>query len=308
MTPMDGFEVCKILKEDSKTKDIPIIFLSAKNDNSSIVKAFALGGVDYIAKPFNEAELLARVDTHMQLRQYYIQRSEQEKMDLQQLKIASMSELLANIAHQWRQPLNHLALSKDLLMVHYEDDKLTNEVFYDTTSKMGKTIQGLSDTIDSFRDYFISTDGIIEFDILSSIEDTYSLLKNRIETNKIKCTLSGDRIIANLNIGEFRQIIMNLLMNSVDAIEKNKINNPSIDIELKKIGNLNKIIIIDTGGGIKDKILDKIFEPYFSTKFHSKGVGLGLYTSKQILESCMKGNLEIENYQNGVKTIITLRD
>ncbi len=307
MEPMDGYEVCTKLKSDPETEEIPIIFLTAKTDEDSIVRGFEIGGADYITKPFSSSELLARVKTQIKLKEYYETILDQEKIVLQQSKIAAMGELISNIAHQWRQPLNKISLNKEILVENYTHKTLTDEVFFTTVDSIKDVLNELSSTIDEFRRYFITKEFSEEFYVMKAIGDSKHILNPRFGNLNVLYNEKIDEDIKFLgNLGEFRQIIMNIFSNSLDAIEKKNVKEPVITVELTKTVDTFSIAIEDNGGGIKEEIIDKVYEPYFSTKFHSIGVGLGLYSAKIVIEKYMNGHLYIETADDKTKVTIEL--
>jgi len=221
-----------------------------------------------------------------------------------QSKLASMGEMIGNIAHQWRQPLTHLSYILMNLKNAYKKEQLTTEYFEKKTNLANAQIKYLSNTIDDFRDFFKNTDQKEFFNLTDSITEVINLLKESFKHYDINIKYNLDQdIIVQAYRGEFLQVILNILNNSKDEFIKRQIVNPHIKIKTYTEKNNAKIEISDNAGGIKKELLEKIFEPYFTTK--DKGLGIGLYMSKIIIEKS-EGKLEVKNNKKGALFTITL--
>ena len=228
---------------------------------------------------------------------------------MEQSRLAQMGEMISMIAHQWRQPLNSLSLITQAIALKYKMSKLDDKVIdkFDTNST--KLIAQMSNTIDDFRNFFKPEKEKTLFDITASIKDTLNILLPLLEKEKIILDADMPKIIYVEGYqSELGQVLMNLVNNSKDALlEHNISTKKSIKIYTKSDENKNYIIVEDNAGGIKEDIIDKIFDPYFSTKAEQNGTGLGLYMSKMIIEGHMEGKLLVENIDNGVRFIIELK-
>ena len=230
-----------------------------------------------------------------------------DKILIQQSKMASMGEMIGNIAHQWRQPLNVIGTSVMTLQIKYENNLLDDEYFNKYVAKLNKTIQNMSHTIDDFRNFFAPNKDKVDFDIKDSIEETLSLLGESFRVHNVNISIYCDKPskIHGYN-NEFSQAILVILNNSKDAIVQNNILDGNIIIEIFSNDNKVKVTIKDNGGGIQEDIVDKVFEPYFTTKFKSQGTGIGLYMVKEIIENHMNGLVKIENIEDGAMITIEL--
>ncbi len=317
MPDMNGFEVCKKLKENPRAKNIPIIFISALDDIKNKVKAFKVGGVDYITKPFEAEEVLARVQTHLKitflqknankqnklLKETLKRQRQQEKMLIEQSKTAAMGEMARAIAHQWRQPLNVLALYIQSIQENFEYGDLDKEFMDEAVENSMKQLNFMSETIDNFGDYFKPNDKKENFSLLKNIQKNVYLLVAEFKTHNIEIEVKGDDIITFGYPNTFRQVMLNLINNSKDAILSQQKENKEligiISIELFNSESEYKVTISDNGGGINEAIIYKIFEPYFTTKFQNQGTGLGLYMVKEIIDRYYNGSIEASNGING---------
>jgi len=220
----------------------------------------------------------------------------------QQSKLASMGEMIGAIAHQWRQPLNALNMNIQNLDDDYEDGLIDKEFINGFIETNKKTILFMSETIDDFRNFY-RIDKIKEkFSIKNEITSVLSLQSALLNSHNIKVSITGDDFQIESYKSEFQQVVLNIINNAKDALASNRIENGEIKISLKN----NKIFIEDNAGGIPPAIINRIFEPYFTTKDQGKGTGLGLYMSKMIIEDNMKGNLSITNGELGAQIVIAL--
>lgn len=225
-------------------------------------------------------------------------------MLIQQAKLVSMGEMIANIAHQWRQPLNALSLLIQKIGIFYKQDLLSDKKVDESISEAMLLMQEMSETIDDFRSFF-STKRIFEnFSIEESILKSQAIVKSILEENNIQFNLNmKNRYFVNGYKNEFFQVILNLLNNAVEALVIDKINTPVININVTDDRDDIIIDICDNANGIKSSIINKIFEPYFTTK--DQGTGLGLYMSKIIIEEHMKGKLSVKS--NYIGTTFKIR-
>ena len=307
MPDMDGYEVCTKLKENQNTKDIPIIFITVKTDEDSIEKAFDIGGVDYVTKPFRSKELLARVTTQLKIaEQSYFK----DKLIQEQAKMASMGEMIGNIAHQWRQPLNAISLTASALQLKLKiEEDISKEYFDKELGLIDEYTQHLSNTINTFRDFIkakkVYKELILQDEISQALNISVITLKNKFI--KLKDNIDYENGIKTImTTGELGQVIINIMNNAKDILVEKNIENPFVKIELKKLRDKVIITIEDNGGGIPADILPKIFELYFTTKHQSHGTGLGLHMSYAIITNSLKGKLWAENIENGAKFFIEL--
>ena len=234
-----------------------------------------------------------------------LEKQQSEQLLVHQSKFASMGEMVANIAHQWRQPLTHLSYVNMNLKAAYDTKKLTSDYFDKKTNEINQQIEFMSNTINDFRNFFKTDKRIEKFGILESFESTYRLLNATFKhcsiEVKVKCE---EEIFVNSYKSEFSQVIFNILNNSKQAIEEKKINNPKIVINIAEQNKKVVLKISDNALGIPKNIINNIFDPYFTTK--EDGMGIGLYMSKVIIETHMKGKLEVKNIPNGVLFEISL--
>jgi len=219
----------------------------------------------------------------------------QQALLLQQSRLASMGEMISIIAHQWRQPLNFLSVVHMNLKRIHKEDKKSNMLI----TEANKQIEYMSDTIDGFRDFYNPSKAKEEFSIQEALENALKIVSHSLKSSNIELIERFEKdsfVYGNRN--EFEQVILNLLNNAKDAFIERQIENPFITIVVKD----RELSISDNAGGIKKKNLDKIFNPYFSTKKDSDGIGL--YISKMIVEQEMGGRLMVSCDEFGTRFVI----
>ena len=219
-----------------------------------------------------------------------------------------MGEMIGNIAHQWRQPLNALGLVLQNLKFSYDIGELNENMMSKSINKATMLTNSMSKTIDDFRNFFKPNKAKEEFSINENVFKAIELVESTFEHHHIKLekhfSLEEPKFYGFPN--EFSQVILNILTNAKDAIFENKIENPLVIVQTKIEDSNILISIKDNGKGISEEIINKIFEPYFTTKDESKGTGIGLYMSKLIIENNMGGKIEVKNDDEGAIFTIKL--
>ncbi|WP_419765045.1 MAG: ATP-binding protein [Arcobacter sp.] len=213
----------------------------------------------------------------------------------QQSKLAAMGEMIGNIAHQWRQPLSMITTTASGIKLNYEIGLLDEEKLDDYTNKIINSAYYLSDTIDDFRDFFKPDRDKKYFKILKSFEKTFTLLNTQFTNNNISFVKNIEDIEIYGFENELIQVVINILNNAKDELINKKEQRLLIFIDVFSKADKIYIYIKDNAGGIKDTIINRIFEPYFTTKDESKGTGIGLYMSNEIVVKHMKGILSVQN-------------
>ncbi|MCG6551202.1 MAG: PAS domain-containing sensor histidine kinase [Candidatus Magnetominusculus sp. LBB02] len=232
-----------------------------------------------------------------------------EQIFVQQSKLATMGEMIAVIAHQWRQPLNVIALIIQDIEDAFGYEGLDNDYLGRAVKSVFEQINFMTKTIDDFRNFLRPSKEKISFSLSTAIEETVFINEAMLRRKDIAVVFEKDddyEITGYPN--EFKHVILNLLNNARDAIlSSNKDCGGKIDIGLKKDDNIIIITVSDNGGGIPPALIDKIFEPYFTTKPEQEGTGIGLYMSMTIIENRMGGRLKAKNTIGGAEFAIELQ-
>lgn len=232
---------------------------------------------------------------------------EKDKMMHQQSRLASMGEMIGNIAHQWRQPLNIIALVMQDLYISDQLGTLTSKKVEGYYEKSNNILQYMSQTIDDFRNFFKQGEEELEFSVKEALDSVYGLVNTNLSYHHIECIVDvkHDSIIKG-GLNEFKQVLINIINNAQEAILSSESKMKQINILITQKGSKALIYIKDDGGGMKQDVIDKVFDPYFTTKNQTQGTGLGLYMSKQIIENTMCGSLTAKNTDTGAEFIITI--
>jgi PAS domain S-box-containing protein len=303
-----------------------IIISSIHNENNE-VSHFVIIKEDITKRKMLELELKkANENLKAQIKQELEKIRMQEVIIQQQKRFADMGQMINAIAHQWRQPLNNISLIMQIIKKIYDGedyDMDINDLFEQHTN----IVRFMSNTIDDFRNYFSVKKDKCEFVITKEILNTIALLKAQLQNNKINLEIFYRSLqhkdfipIENDNeydfkdifyglAGEFRQVILNIINNAKDAIlekRKNGWNKGEIKIFIDTKESEIEIIIFNSGDPIPENTINRIFDPYYTTKDKDKGTGIGLYMSKTIIENEMKGSIFVKNLKNGVEFHIIL--
>lgn len=322
---LNGIETAKVLHHIEKTQIIPVIFITQVDFSTFKKYGFELGTVDYISKPVDINTLIYRINLYKSILEqnrvlhYANQKLEsriyKEKLKskihedilFHQSKTSALGEMIGAIAHQWRQPLNIISTSIMNLETKAQLELLDIKEIERISKKINTTLAFLSKTIDEFRNFFLSSKQKENVDLVKTIDSTIDIVKTQFGVHNININFNYNETksyIYNCYRNELRQVFLNLLSNSKDAIEyqfkENNMNIGKIDITLTQNREFFEIMFCDNGGGIEETIIDKIFNPYFSTKFADQGTGTGLYLAKTIIEKVHKGKIAVTNFNNGV--------
>jgi len=287
-------EIIQFSSEDNKDDEVGLIkktIYSISLQNEDYTKNLALLNTQLEDKIHQRTQELLTKNEHLQ--KEIISRKEKERLLIQQSKMAAMGEMISAISHQWKQPLNMLALQLQDVYFKSQLGQLTPEHMVDANEKANSLIQFMSHTIDDFRNFFTPEKKYELFDIRTAIDETLFLVQSILKSSNIDVHISGENMKVSGLQNEFKQVMLNLFNNSRDAIVEQNSNNAAIDIKIEDDGSFYSIHFIDTGGGIKENLLDKIYEPYFTTKEEGKGTGIGLYMSKMIIEENMNGKINV---------------
>ncbi|MBD2493994.1 response regulator [Nostoc sp. FACHB-280] len=343
MPGMDGFETCRILKANPKTKDIPIIFMTALSEPVNKIKGLQLGAVDYITKPIEHEEVLARINVHLELRRTQLKLAQEEKM-------SALGQLVAGIAHEINNPVNFICGN----LIHaerYIDDLLKLLALYEKNlnsstpeiknfskkieidflkqdlpqllSSMKKGSERIEQIVRSLRLFSRLDDTEYQpFDLHEGIDSTLVILSSRIKATAARPAIEvvkefGDLPLVECYAGKINQVLMNLLANAIDAIdeaiEKQDSNTseqtPTIWINTKVTSDQKSVLIeiVDNGVGMSVDVQQRMFEQFFTTKPLGKGTGLGLAIAREIIVEKHGGSLEVDaSPGEGAKFAITI--
>ena len=228
-----------------------------------------------------------------------------DKFIQEQAKLAQMGELLNMIAHQWRQPLTAISATSEHVKLQSMLNQTSNEDIVKSMDEIYTYTSHLSNTINDFRDFYKNDKEMSKTSMNTLVEKALNIIEDSLSYKNIQVTrdLNSDTSFSTFE-NEVTQVILSILQNSEEILLSNKIENPNIVLKTYEDEKNIYLSIHDNGGGIKKSILDKVFEPYFSTKNEKNGTGLGLYFAKRIIENNCKGTLEAKNNHNGAVFIL----
>ncbi|AXX90128.1 hypothetical protein CKA55_04505 [Arcobacter suis] len=223
---------------------------------------------------------------------------EQDILLKHQSRMVIIGEMLNNIAHQWRQPLSAITVQMSGLKLRKELDLREDEEIENTADSVMKYANYLSNTIDDFRDYVKDYNSKKEyFNIETSLNKALDIVSVSLENNFITLNIehSENELLVDGVINELTQVFINILNNSKDILNENHIQEKLIEIKFLKENNKITITIQDNAGGVKEDIIHKIFDPYFTTKYNNQGTGIGLYMSAKIIHEHFLGQIIVKN-------------
>lgn len=232
------------------------------------------------------------------------QNRDKDHLLIQQSRLASMGEMVHNIAHQWRQPLNALGLMIHNIRDDYDYGTLSAESLHQATADAKRMLERMSHTIDDFRDFFRPDKEMADFDVGASVRDALFITEASLRHYNVGVrTEIPNGVIAEGYPSQFSQAVLNLLVNAKEALQ-HKGADGHIAVSLAAGNGRATVTVDDDGGGIPPDVLPKVFEPYFTTK--DQGSGIGLYMTKMIIEKNMNGHIEASNTEQGARFVISL--
>lgn len=231
-----------------------------------------------------------------------LKNEEKNRLLSQQARLISMGEMIGNIAHQWRQPLSELGIDLFKMKQSIKDE----EKFIHTYEHAKTVIKNMSNTIDDFRNFFKSDKEKEEFSIKEAIDKSLGMLEGTFKKEGIRVEILKNEDVKISGIkAEFSQVVINILTNAKDAMQNLDPKDKIIKIKIYKNDKFAFVSIYNNGENIKNSIMDKLFDPYFTTKHKSVGTGIGLYMCKMIVTN-MNGNIYVKNLKNGVDFCIEI--
>jgi signal transduction histidine kinase len=289
-----GFYKDEIQKQIDEEKEI----LSKKYENnirnlfiiSFIITIILLGLSLYIAITIEKK--FRSYKNSIQL--YLIENQKQHELLSQRTKLIAMGEMLGNIAHQWRQPLSLISTASSAIKVNKELNLLTDEFLYESLGTIEHGVNYLSETIEDFTDFFRPDRERNIFSLSLFMDKLYKLVSSQLKDMNIQLVENIEDLKINGFEKDLLQVLLNILRNAIDALEHVE-GEKYIFVDIFKKDENIFIQIKDNAGGIKEDIINRIFEPYFTTKHKSQGTGIGLYMSDEIITKHMNGKLEVEN-------------
>lgn len=287
-----------------KNGDIRWIFnrtIFLKDDFGNIAHLYGYIS-DITEMKLTEEQLKLKVDEEV------TKNTEKDRLLVHQSKLAAMGEMLGNIAHQWRQPLNNINLLTHFIRDSY--GSLSKEELNSAIKDTKLQIDYMSQTIDDFRNFYQPNKDKLEFDVKDSIIQCSKIVQTQFEKNGIALSIEGAEIRTINYMNELQQVVLNILNNASDAaaIKREQTNfEAKVDVKVY-VDYVDKIKIVleNNCGQVPNDVMDRMFEPYFTTKFENQGTGIGLFMAKTIIEKNMNGKIFVVNIKDGVRFTILL--
>lgn len=312
MPEVDGFEFTLYLKDLEIIKDIPIIFITGIYDNEQYKsKAYEIGGIEYITKPIDNNLLISKLKVYIDIYEN-LNKSKEDLVKTKNLlvhnsKMASLGEMIGIISHQLKQPLNVLSLYCDCVEYSYKEGEVDDIYVKEFSTNTKSQINYMNETINGFLDFYNPNKKKEVFNISEAIHSALAILKSKISANSIKINLELDETLKIIGTKmELAQVVINIVSNSIDAFVERDLINRDVFIKLFEKNSKVVLFIEDNGGGIENKNLQKILDPYYTTK--ANGTGIGLYMVKLIVKNNFNGELKVMNNEKGLKFIIVLNN
>ena len=235
-------------------------------------------------------------------------RTREQLLQLQSRQ-AAMGEMIDNIAHQWRQPLNNLGLVLQGMEKKFANGSLSRERMQEQARTGMSLIRYMSQTINDFTNFFRHDKEMVIFRIKDVITTALSFMETSLKRNSITVVVDvADDVTVKGYRNEYTQVLVNILNNARDVFVERAIETPVITLHAFRENGWSSLTIADNGGGISSELIDKIFTPYFTTKEHNQGTGIGLYMSKTIIENNVNGKLTVRNTRDGAEFRLEVRD
>jgi len=302
MPVMDGYELCKIIKSNPHYEKVPVIFLTALEKMSDVVRGFESGAADYVTKPFVPDVLKARVKTHVERKLAYDALSREleakEEMLFKQSRMSVLGEMFENVTHQWKQPLSIINIGCSTLKMSYEFDELTMDEVITTVDMVMAETEYLSRTIDDFRDFAREDNERELFDMHTVFEHALEILSFRLSKTEIEVSNDIERFRYRSCKNYIIQVFINILNNAMDILEKNG-KKGWIKATSRVEDGFFVVSVCDCGGGIKLEDINSVFEKYVTTKETKEGAGLGLYMTREILQKKVDAEIIAYNKDEG---------
>lgn len=323
MAGLDGYETCEILKANSKTAAIPIIFISALQDVQDKLRGFQVGGVDFVSKPFQEEEVLARVRTHLQIHQLQkvlayqnehlnelveikakalaaVERESTERLNqITQLNRSITSSIFSSaIAHDLRQPLAAILSNAEAAELFLEQESPPLQEIKEILTDIRRDDQRASQIVLAMRSLLNKGESeIVRYDLNNVVRETFEYLNTEAKQREIaiEMHLYDLRLMVNIDLIQIQQVLANLVINSMDALMEMPVEQRRITISTIYHTAYAEVRVEDNGPGFGEH-LDQVFESFFTTKKHGMGMGLSICAS---LIHVHHGHISAQNKASG---------
>lgn len=298
MPRMDGLEMIEKIREEGN--EVAVFITTAFGEEEYVMRAIELGVDRYLKKPVTLAKMIDALAKFGEERSRRRELEEKNRLLLHNARFAAMGEILTNIAHHWRNPLNAIAMVAQDLQDAYESEELDREYMNSSMEIIMKTLRNLSATIDQFGAFFKPDGEEREFELGELLEKTVQVLSPAIRQEAVEVEIEGCRGVTLYGYPkELGQALFAVLNNGMEAVYRRvgegALEKGWIRVECRRDGEWYEVRVTDNGGGFAQEEVRRVFEPYNSTKGPASGTGLGLYVARMIVESHHGGKIQVEN-------------
>ncbi len=294
----------------SERKDPIWVYVNAfpEFDSDGKLQQVVVTFVDFTDRKRLEVEINQLNETlEQRVRDELFLNREKDHLLIQQSRLAAMGEMVHNIAHQWRQPLNSISVILGIIQDEFECKELTHDSLNKSVSRAMFILKQMSTTIDDFRNFFRPDREAEEFEVSQSVSHALSVIEATMKNSNIEITTTLEAGLRAFGYSsQFAQVVLNILTNSREAIQHHKIQGGKIEMHLGKDDHMSVLTIQDNGGGIPAEVLSRVFDPYFTTEYKTWDKGLSLYIAKAIIEKDLRGSLDVRNNDSGLELTIRI--
>lgn len=308
MPKMDGLTMSENIKADYPSQHI--LAVSAHSDVDKLIRAIDIGVDSFLLKPVDSMvflDKLLRISKSVNAAAIEEREKELEKLLITQSKMAAMGEMISIISHQLKQPLNAMSILASNIddRVHELLGKPDPEVARNT-ELIGQQVAFMASTIDTFADFLKPSKAEKKFSLKECVDEVLTILSARLKSRRVTV---DERVAPEVTIfgykKEFNQALLNIISNAVDAFADESKDRQIVICAQQKDKDV-VLSIDDNAGGICAQIINRIFEPYITSKGES-GTGLGLHITKKIIEEHFDGHIRVENTDTGARFVIELK-
>ncbi len=313
---------CEVVKKNREKMDVLLSIVAERNGDGEVIRSLAVmiditdrkraqreieelnSSLALRAAEIVEANrLLEKLNNSLEerLQEEVKKNRTMDFMLIQQSRLAAMGEMIGNIAHQWRQPLNAVSLIIQDIEESYDCGEFSGGYLKSSVRQAMDVIAHMSQTINDFRNFFKPNKEELHFSVKETVQKALNFVAGSFNDCNIMvdADMEGDVFLSG-QPNEYSQVILNILNNAREACVERQIADAKVAIHVFKDNDKSIVTITDNAGGIPEEIIGKVFDPYFSTK-ESGGTGIGLYMSKTIIEQHMKGKLSVRNNGQGAE-------
>ncbi len=288
-----------LLEKLDRTKERPVSELLEEDEK--FLKIYSQMVAAKLEEKVRDLELLHK-NLESRVAELVADQRRKDQILIQQGRLAALGEMIGNIAHQWRNPLNNVALIIQNLQLEYDSGTLTPDDMHREAREAMEVILYMSQTINDFNNFFREDKEKLKFSINEAVNRALGVVSANLKNHNIMVKIDNATEVSVVGYqNEYAQVLLNIISNSREACIERHVTDPCLFLHIVREGGRSVLYIRDNCGGIPDDVLPKIFDPYFTTRGPDRGTGIGLYMSKVIIEQNMGGELSARNVEHGAE-------